>query len=257
MNSKLELKNTKFTDETLRWIEIYKIINTINQKIYIGQAVSHIRKKTKFIPHGMEGRFRTHIYEALNNKTKYGCRNLNNAIKKYGKENFTLQLLHNCNFEDANHIESEEIIKHNSLSPHGYNLTITCKVFGQSTEYRQSVSSGIMNSFIDKRITKMLGFKLNICDNYDDYINPQYRNKIQTGWSIRFRDIVLSDIKIRSNKVLEFSSLLITLEENKKRAIEFLKHLKELNNGNVIKLRETTLEPLLPLTLRNICEELV
>jgi len=70
-------------------------------------------------------------------------------------------------------------------------------------------------------------------------------------------DIVLSDIKIRSNKVLEFSSLLITLEENKKRAIEFLKHLKELNNGNVIKLRETTLEPLLPLTLRNICEELV
>ena len=47
MNSNFELKNIKFTDETLRWIEIYKIINTINQKIYIGQAVSHIRKKTK------------------------------------------------------------------------------------------------------------------------------------------------------------------------------------------------------------------
>ena len=61
MNSNFELKNIKFTDETLRWIEIYKIINKINQKIYIGQAVSHIRKKNNFIPLGMEGRFRTHI----------------------------------------------------------------------------------------------------------------------------------------------------------------------------------------------------
>ena len=42
--------------------------------------------------------FGTHIQEALgNNNTKYSCRNLNNAIKKYGQNNFTLQLLYNCN----------------------------------------------------------------------------------------------------------------------------------------------------------------
>ena len=89
MEPNLDLTNKSIEDETLRWVEIYKITNKTNQKVYIGQAVSHIRRRNKFVPHGANGRFRKHIQEALgNNTSKYCCRNLNNAIKKYGEKNF-------------------------------------------------------------------------------------------------------------------------------------------------------------------------
>jgi hypothetical protein len=257
METSLYLKNKSIEDETLRWVEIYKITNKTNQKVYIGQAVSHIRKCSKFVPHGTTGRFNKHIHEALgNNSAKYSCRNLNNAIKKYGQDNFTLQLLHNCNLEDANKLESEEIIKHNSLAPNGYNLVTNCSSFCPSIEFRKTLSSGLINSLVDKRIERIMKYQLNISDNYEMYVTPKNRDKIQCGWRIRLRDIVLLNTKIPTNKEFEFTSSLISLEENKIRAIEFLKNIKELINGNMTKLRETSLEPVLPLTIGNNCEEL-
>jgi hypothetical protein len=258
MEINLELKKCIINDESKRWIEIYKIINTVNNKIYIGQAISHIRKHNKFIPHGTEGRFITHLQEALgNNNTKYSCRNLNNAIKKYGKDNFILQILHNCSLKDANMLESQEIINNNSLVPNGYNLTTSCKSFCPSIEFRKNVSSGIINSLFDKRIERIMKYEVNISDNYETYITPKYRNEIQCGWRIRIKDIVVSNIKIPPNKELEFTSSLISLEENKLRALEFLQNIKELKNGNVAKLTGKSLEPSLPLTSGNACEELV
>ena len=90
-------------------------------------------------------------------------------------------------------------------------------------------------------------YTLNITDDYESYVTPKNRNKIHCGWRIRLKDIVVSDKKISPNKELEFTSPLISLEENKIRAIEFLKNIKELINSNTTKLRETTLEPSLPL----------
>jgi hypothetical protein len=256
MEFNLDLKSQIIDNETLRWVEIYKITNIINKKVYIGQAISHIRKRNKLIPHGTSGRFNTHIQEALgNNSSKYSCRNLNNAIKKYGQDNFTLDLLYNCHLDHANKLESEEIIKQNSLVPNGYNLVTNCKSFCPSIEFRKTLSSGLINSLIDKRVERILKYKLNISDNYEIYVTPKYRNKVQCGWRIRIRDIVLSNIKIPPNRELEFTSSLVSLEENKIRAIDFLKNIKELINSNITKLRETTLEPSLPLTIGNVCEE--
>lgn len=56
---------------------IYKITNTINGKCYIGQTTSNINK-----------RWSQHIYNAKTQSQK--CRFLENAIKKYGKENLPL-----------------------------------------------------------------------------------------------------------------------------------------------------------------------
>jgi hypothetical protein len=232
MEVDLELKTQILDDESKRWVEIYKITNIVNQKVYIGQAVSHILRNNKLIPHGTYGRFKKHLQEALgNNCTKYNCRNLNNAIKKYGESNFSLQLLQNCKLEDANRIETEEIIKHNSLAPSGYNLTTSCKSFCPSMEFRKNLSSGLINSLVDKRVERIMKYKINIKDNYEMYVTPKYRNQIQCGWRIRIKDIVLSDIKIMPNKELEFTSSLISLEENKLRAIEFLKNIKELSTA--------------------------
>ena len=43
-----ELKNTILDTDEYRYCEIYKIVNLVNQKVYIGKAVSHILPKTPF-----------------------------------------------------------------------------------------------------------------------------------------------------------------------------------------------------------------
>lgn len=82
---------------------IYKIENKINHKIYIGQS---IHPNQRFIEH----------LRGNNEKT---CP-LHKAIKKYGKENFTFEIL--GWFEDYNEKEKEYIIKYRSRIPNGYNV---------------------------------------------------------------------------------------------------------------------------------------
>ena len=85
---------------------IYGIRNEVNQKWYIGQSVkdADLRKRTHF--------------------TGHGSRLVDNAVKKYGIENFTFHILHdgilNIFLDDY---EIQAIKKYNSVAPNGYNLT--------------------------------------------------------------------------------------------------------------------------------------
>lgn len=82
---------------------IYKIENLINHKIYIGQSIDP------------ENRFKQHCSK----KEKY-ISLINKAINKYGKENFSLEIL--GWFEDYNEKEIYYIEYYGSLSPNGYNI---------------------------------------------------------------------------------------------------------------------------------------
>jgi hypothetical protein len=64
----MELSTKILDDESLRYVEIYKIYCISSKKSYIGQAVSHILNHKRYRPYGMEGRFRCHISEAYSNK---------------------------------------------------------------------------------------------------------------------------------------------------------------------------------------------
>jgi hypothetical protein len=102
---------------------IYKITNTQNNKYYIGQAMSHRKNRGKYRPFGHEGRFRDHISEALCNTKKKQCRYLNNAIRLYGKDVFSVMLLKICPLEDIDRWEQHYIEEINTYYPNGYNLT--------------------------------------------------------------------------------------------------------------------------------------
>jgi len=87
---------------------IYKITNKINNKIYIGQTTRRLKT-----------RWNGHISKSY---SKTGSP-LHAAIKKYKKENFTIEIIKKCySREELNEEEIRLIQEYNSLAPNGYNI---------------------------------------------------------------------------------------------------------------------------------------
>ena len=128
LSKKIKLSKDILDEPLNRYCEIYKIVNNANGKHYVGQAVSHILNHGKYRPYGREGRFRCHISEAFSKK-KHQSHYLNNAIRKYNTESFTVELIEYCELSDADELEKIYTIHYNSLYPFGYNLKLGGKQF--------------------------------------------------------------------------------------------------------------------------------
>ncbi len=219
MNNEIDtsIKNIILTDETKRYCEIYKITNKIDNKLYVGQAVSHILNHKKYRPYGMEKRFKCHVSEAYSTK-KNQSQYLNNAIKKYGPENFTVELIRVCKITDAEHIEKEEIIKHNSLFPNGYNLNTGGKQFAHTDESKKRVSTGVMNYGKDKKMERFIGVVIDKNINVLKYIHPLKREGEQYGWYVLIK-----------RKKADFGGVHISLDDSFDMAVDFLNTIKNKN----------------------------
>lgn len=101
---------------------IYKMTNTITNKNYVGQTRSHIKNRNKYRPFGYSKRFKDHISEAINNTKNNQSLYLNNSIRKYGKDVFTVELIEKCSVDDLDDREIYYILNMNTMSPNGYNL---------------------------------------------------------------------------------------------------------------------------------------
>ena len=85
---------------------VYKITNKLNGKVYIGQTTE-----------GIEKRWKRHCGYQINDGTYF-----HNAIKKYGAENFTIEIIDKAkNQEELNELEFFYINKYNNNC---YNKTI-------------------------------------------------------------------------------------------------------------------------------------
>lgn len=102
--------------------QIYIINCKITNKVYIGQTKNYVLNHGKYRNYSYAKRFNDHVSEAINNTKRHQCTKLNNAIRKYGKENFEVNLLHTCNINFLNYFEKLFINEYNSLVD-GYNLT--------------------------------------------------------------------------------------------------------------------------------------
>jgi group I intron endonuclease len=85
---------------------IYKIINNINNKIYIGKTINDIKK-----------RFACHKSNANSNKNTILCK----AFRKYGSENFSIIIIEE-NIISESVLNEKEIYWINLLKPE-YNMT--------------------------------------------------------------------------------------------------------------------------------------
>jgi group I intron endonuclease len=85
---------------------IYEFINNVNQKIYIGQASDY------------KQRIRSHKFNLSQNKNTP----FYNALRKYGWNNFSINIVEECDEEKLNQREIYWIEEKKSLYPNGYNL---------------------------------------------------------------------------------------------------------------------------------------
>ena len=88
---------------------IYKITNDINNKVYIGQTIQPLN--TRWRSHKVRGKnpsFNTGLY---------------GATKKYGAENFDINIVISCDESELNEMEIYYIDKYDTYN-NGYNRTI-------------------------------------------------------------------------------------------------------------------------------------
>lgn len=90
-------------------IGIYKITNLVNGKVYIGQSVN------------IEKRFIAHKNVAFNKNYKSYNYPLYRAIRKYGLENFSFDVLEECTMSELNLKEILYIAKYKAHGNNGYN----------------------------------------------------------------------------------------------------------------------------------------
>lgn len=119
---------------------IYKIINNVNNKIYIGQTWQPLKK-----------RFAVHLSSS-------GCIKLSNAINKYGKSNFTIHMILVTNTQSiADYWENFFIQKFDSINI-GYNI----KTGGSHGKMSEESKIKISLSHLGKKLSEETKKKLSI-----------------------------------------------------------------------------------------------
>lgn len=101
--------------------EIYLLKNRENGKCYIGQARKYVSQNNN--KWGTNGRWKSHVREAISKSSKDHCLLLNQAIRKYGSAAFDVSKLCDCDIKDMNTLETKYIEEYNSVGPNGYNMT--------------------------------------------------------------------------------------------------------------------------------------
>lgn len=185
--------------------DIYCLTSPSGKK-YIGQAVKHLKNGKNW---GYLSRWKDHIRDS--NTTNY-CRLLNNSIRKYGFENFKIELLKECCVSELDRYEKQYILDFNTLSPNGYNLTNGGKTCLQTEETQElkrlSMIGKNKGKIYPKRIRKR---------NEDNDLPKYIRHYTDSSGKEGYRVSSHPTIKAKS-----FLTKSITMEEKLQLAINYL-----------------------------------
>jgi group I intron endonuclease len=179
---------------------IYRILNTINGKSYIGKTKEIYGSSTEF---GLEKRWKNHIAGAKSSRNE--CPRFYNAIRKYGSDKFVPEIMLYCNLDKVDYFETLMISTYDTTNSNfGYNIA----------------NGGGGRSVVDvpedtrEKISKSQR-------NEDDVMNIRkvFKNEILVGYRIWRKDKGKSYSKL-------FTNTKFTPEENFKQATDYLNSLK-------------------------------
>ncbi len=130
--------NNNISSKSNHMGKIYLITNTLNNKMYVGQTKLTLKQ-----------RFSEHQQPSKKTAISY-------AIQKYGKENFKIQLLEECNITNLDERETFYIEKYKSYE-NGYNNTIGggSQYISHTPEVKQKLSAAAKGKLVgDKNPAK-------------------------------------------------------------------------------------------------------
>jgi group I intron endonuclease len=189
--------------------KIYKITNKETGLIYVGCTINSLKK-----------RFGEHLYRCF--KTDYKSK-LYNSIKKYGVENFTIELIEECELSVIYETEKKYVELYDSYK-NGLNSTIGgegCLGYTHSPEIRKKISENTKNgnSHKGKTYDELYGGNA-------DVEREKRRLSVKNGWG----SISDEDRKNRINKAKE------TIQKNSKYGVELVREIKQkINEGLKVK----------------------
>lgn len=96
---------------------IYKITCAPTGLSYIGQTCDKKYRNGKAYNYGPSGRWSDHVSSARKSSTP-----LAEAIREYGRENFTIEVLESAELEKLDELEAKWIASCNTLTPNGLNV---------------------------------------------------------------------------------------------------------------------------------------
>lgn len=139
-------------------IGIYKITNLKNGKAYVGQSIN------------IERRWREHCRPSKAYKSL-----ITQAIVEDGKENFSFQVLVECEINELNDLELKFIHQFNTLEPNGYNIATTTNANNRA---KNNTADVVILDIISDIKDGVLSFT-DIAKKYD--INKSTVSRINSG----------------------------------------------------------------------------
>lgn len=159
-------------------IGIYKITNLINGKVYIGQSIDIIR------------RWRSH-------RTSYQTEDkvLYRAMRKYGLENFSFEVIEECDREMLSERELYWIKKYDSYN-NGYNATLLTVGGGHPVKLSEEQVDQIIFLLKNSELTqRQIAKNFNVGEDTISEIN-QGRTRLRTEIEYPIRKIIIGQNKI-------------------------------------------------------------
>lgn len=172
-------------------IGIYKITNQVNGKIYIGQSIDISR------------RWRQH-----RNASCYDSDiPLYKAIKKYGIDNFTFEVIEECDMSLLNERELYWINFYDSYKQ-GYNATLEGTIYGHEMKLSDDDIDNIIFDLKESSLTqKELAIKYSVGEDTISEIN-QGKTRIKVGISYPIRNRSINSICPKCGKIKTYSAFL-------------------------------------------------
>lgn len=166
--SESESESDELTEDNLERLDvesvdtgiIYRISNTVNDKVYIGQTKSYRINHGKSVKFDEQKRFKEHVYSSQQKETT--CHKLNFAMKCHGSEAFFSEKILICSLDNLDKYETFFIKLYNSHKEDGYNI----------------MSGGYSGSKYDNE-TRRERIGKTVINNWEN--NPEYIKKTTEG----------------------------------------------------------------------------
>lgn len=125
---------------------VYKISNNINDKVYIGVTTRTIEERFAEHKYRIEERNSIHLYQAM---------------KKYGKENFKIELIDTANSKEEMFEKEKYYIKYYDSYNNGYNLTYG----GEGGKRLELDEAYILEQYLNGKSTSEIAAELKVGEN--------------------------------------------------------------------------------------------